>query len=131
MQHGAAEISPSNLYAGSQDFIKSLPAAARKKILYNIVKIEGGVKDCELFKKLSGYSDFWELLTQYDGKQYRLRLFGMRSVIGLWFPLMVSSRKRGKYHQRKLPVQKRYERSITRQDEKYGNIEPLHDGRSA
>ncbi len=59
----------------ARDFIKSLPIAARKKIYYNVVKIEAGVKDCELFKKLDGYSDLWELRTLYNGMQYRLLAF--------------------------------------------------------
>lgn len=59
----------------ARDFIKSLPIAARKKIYYNVVKIEGGVMDCELFKKLDGYSDLWELRSLYNGMQYRLLAF--------------------------------------------------------
>lgn len=36
----------------ARDFLKSLSLPARKKIAYNIRKIQGGVKDVELFKKI-------------------------------------------------------------------------------
>jgi len=57
------------------EFISSLPLAARKKIYYNVLKIEGGIKDSNLFKKLDGNSDLWEFRTLYDGVQYRLLAF--------------------------------------------------------
>ena len=59
----------------ARDFIKSLPIAARKKIYYNVLKIESGVKDSELFKKLDGNHDLWELRTLFEGIQYRLLAF--------------------------------------------------------
>ena len=59
----------------AKDFLKTLPVAARKKIFYNVLKIEGGVKDSELLKKLEGKSDLWELRTLFDGIQYRLLAF--------------------------------------------------------
>lgn len=59
----------------AKDFIKSLPVAARKKIYYNVLKVEGGVNDSELFKKLEGHSNLWELRTLFDGIQYRLLAF--------------------------------------------------------
>lgn len=59
----------------ARDFLKTLPVAARDKILYNVLKIEGGVKNNELLKKLEGGSDLWELRTLYDGIQYRLLAF--------------------------------------------------------
>ena len=52
----------------AKDFLKTLPVAARKKIFYNVLKIEGGVK-------VEGKSDLWELRTLFDGIQYRLLAF--------------------------------------------------------
>lgn len=59
----------------AKDFLNTLPIAARKKIYYNVIKIESGVKDSELLKKLEGKSDLWELRTLYNGIQYRLLAF--------------------------------------------------------
>ena len=59
----------------AKDFLSTLPVVARKKIFYNVLKIEGGVKDSELFKKLEGKSGLWELRTLFDGIQYRLLAF--------------------------------------------------------
>ena len=59
----------------ASDFLKKLPFQARRKIYYNIVKVAGGVKDSELFKKLEGSDDIWEFRTLYDGIQYRLLSF--------------------------------------------------------
>ena len=59
----------------AKEFLKTLPVAARRKIFYNVLKIEGGVKDSELFKKLEGKADLWELRTLFDGIQYRLLAF--------------------------------------------------------
>lgn len=58
----------------ARDFLKHLPAQARKKIYYNIAKVQGGVKDSELFKKLDS-SDIWEFRTLYQGVAYRLFSF--------------------------------------------------------
>ena len=58
-----------------QDFLDTLADAPRDKIMYNIHKVAGGVKDSELFKKLDGNSDFWEFRTLYNGLQYRLLAF--------------------------------------------------------
>lgn len=46
----------------------------QKKITYNIRKVEGGIKDKELFEKLEG-SNIWELRTLFDGAYYRLFSF--------------------------------------------------------
>lgn len=59
----------------ASEFINSLPLAARKKINYNMLKVAGGIKDSELFKKLEGSSDIWEFRTLYGGIQYRLLAF--------------------------------------------------------
>lgn len=55
-------------------FIEALPDKAREKVFYNIRKIQGGVKDKELFKKL-GDTDIWEFRTVYQGMSYRLFAF--------------------------------------------------------
>ena len=46
----------------ARDFISSLPEKAQKKITYNLLKVEGGEMDKELFKKLEN-SEIWELRT--------------------------------------------------------------------
>lgn len=55
-------------------FLKSLPKPARKKIAYNIDKVQGGIRDSELFKKLEN-SEIWEFRTFYDKTAYRLFAF--------------------------------------------------------
>lgn len=55
-------------------FVKSLPLKAREKITYNFKKIEQGIQDRELFKKLDG-TDIWELRTLYYGNCYRMFSF--------------------------------------------------------
>lgn len=56
------------------DFLDNLPEQAREKVLYNIYKVEGGVRSSDLFKKLEG-TDIWEFRTLYNGIQYRLFAF--------------------------------------------------------
>ena len=58
----------------AQEFINALPLSARKKIYYNINKIQVGAIDAEIFKKL-GNTDIWEFRTLYEGKAYRLFAF--------------------------------------------------------
>lgn len=58
----------------ARSFLKSLPLAARKKIAYNIRKVQCGVKDVELFKKMDE-SEIWEFRTLYQGTAYRLFSF--------------------------------------------------------
>ncbi len=55
-------------------FIKSLPSKVQEKITYNYKKIEQGVMDKELFKKLEN-SNIWEFRTLYNGNCYRLFSF--------------------------------------------------------
>ena len=55
-------------------FIKLQPFKAQQKIYYNIFKVEGGVMDKELFKKLEK-SEIWELRTLFNGICYRLFAF--------------------------------------------------------
>ena len=54
-------------------FVRSLPEKAQKKITFNILKVEGGEMDKDLFKKLN--DDIWELRTSYNGMCYRLFAF--------------------------------------------------------
>lgn len=55
-------------------FIKLQPLKAQQKIYYNIFKVEGGVMDKEIFKKLEN-SEIWELRTLFNGICYRLFAF--------------------------------------------------------
>lgn len=56
------------------EFLESLSEQVRDKIFYNIRKVEGGIMNSDLFKKL-GSTDIWEFRTQYNGIQYRLFAF--------------------------------------------------------
>ena len=58
----------------ARDFILSLPEQPKSKIIYNIRKVEGGIINSELFKKLDN-TDIWEFRTLYNGIQYRLFAF--------------------------------------------------------
>ena len=55
-------------------FIRSLPIKVQRKITFNYRKVEEGVMDKELFKKLEG-SNIREFRTLYDGMCYRLFSF--------------------------------------------------------
>ena len=55
-------------------FVRRQPLKAQQKIAYNVRKLESGVLDKELFKKLEG-SDIWELRTSWCGICYRLFAF--------------------------------------------------------
>lgn len=55
-------------------FIHSLPLKVRQKIVYNYNKIENGLIDKELFKKLDD-SEIWEFRTLFNGNCYRLFSF--------------------------------------------------------
>lgn len=56
------------------EFLDSLPDNIKEKVLYNIRKVRGGVKDIRLFKKL-GDTPIWEFRTEYMGIAYRLLAF--------------------------------------------------------
>lgn len=58
----------------ARKFLKTLPLSVREKIYYNIRKVQGGVLDNELFKKLEN-SVIWEFRTRYKGTAYRLFAF--------------------------------------------------------
>ena len=55
-------------------FVNEQPLKAQTKIIYNIRKVEGGVMDKELFKKLEN-SEIWEFRTLFNGVCYRLFAF--------------------------------------------------------
>lgn len=55
-------------------FLETLPVKAYQKIIYNVLKLERGIVDNELFKKLDG-TDIWELRTLFNGIHYRLFAF--------------------------------------------------------
>lgn len=56
------------------EFLNSLPESSRNKILFNIGKVQKGIKDPELFTKL-GDSGIWEFRTFFNGLWYRLFSF--------------------------------------------------------
>lgn len=47
---------------------------ARKKVVYNMLKVENGERNQDLFKKLEG-SEIWEFRTLFNGNSYRLFAF--------------------------------------------------------
>ena len=55
-------------------FIRSLSQKVQEKITYNYLKIEQGIMNSELFKKLEG-TDIWEFRTLFNGNCYRLFSF--------------------------------------------------------
>ncbi len=55
-------------------FVRSLPPKVQEKIVYNYKKIENGLMNKELFKKLDD-SEIWEFRTLYNGNCYRLFSF--------------------------------------------------------
>ena len=56
------------------DFLKEIDSSASKKLTYNIEKVKLGVKDTEVFKKLTG-TNIWEFRTIHCGNCYRLLSF--------------------------------------------------------
>lgn len=56
------------------EFLDLQPDKVREKILYNIRKVRGGIKDTRLFKKL-GDTPIWEFRTEFMGVAYRLLAF--------------------------------------------------------
>lgn len=58
----------------AENFVKAQADKVRKKITFNIGKVEGGVIDKELFEKLAG-TNIWELRTLFNGSYYRLFAF--------------------------------------------------------
>ena len=58
----------------AQDFLDAQPLKAQQKIYYNIFKVEEGVREADIFKKLEN-TDIWEFRTLYNGICYRLFSF--------------------------------------------------------
>ena len=58
----------------ADSFVRQQSLKAQQKIAYNIRKLQSGLMDKELFKKL-GNSEIWELRTLFDGICYRLFAF--------------------------------------------------------
>lgn len=58
----------------AREFISSLSEKIQKKITYNLLNVEGGEIDKELFKKLEN-SEIWEFRTLFNGVCYRLFAF--------------------------------------------------------
>ncbi len=63
-------------------FVKSLPPKVQDKIHFNIRKVETGLADKTVFKKLEGH-ELWEIRTKYFGNTYRLLCFFDRYTGGL------------------------------------------------
>ncbi len=57
----------------ANEFVRSLPEKTKKKVLYNMLRVQRGEIDDELFKKLNDY--IWEFRTLYNGIKYRLFAF--------------------------------------------------------
>lgn len=55
-------------------FVRLQPIKVQQKITYNIQKVEHGVMDKEIFKKLEN-TEIWELRTLFNGICYRLFSF--------------------------------------------------------
>ncbi|EID32735.1 MULTISPECIES: type II toxin-antitoxin system RelE/ParE family toxin [unclassified Prevotella] len=58
----------------AEEFLYSLPVMARRKMMYNIRRIQEGERNKELFKKLEN-SEIWEFRTLYNKLAYRLFAF--------------------------------------------------------
>nr|WP_301185293.1 type II toxin-antitoxin system RelE/ParE family toxin [uncultured Helicobacter sp.] len=69
------EVNKINIFLSDEAkaFVRSLPEKAKKKVTFNIRKVEGGEMDKDLFKKLN--DNIWELRTSYNGMCYRLLAF--------------------------------------------------------
>lgn len=55
-------------------FVRHQPLKAQQKITYNIRRLESGIMDNSLFKKLEN-TEIWELRTLFNGICYRLFAF--------------------------------------------------------
>lgn len=62
------------LSSEAEGFVRLQPLKVQRKITYNIRKLESGIMDKELFKKLEN-SEIWELRTLFSGICYRLFAF--------------------------------------------------------
>lgn len=57
-----------------REFLKLLNPKILSKIYANMQKVQEGVNDKDIFKKLTG-TDFWEFRTHHSGMSYRLIAF--------------------------------------------------------
>ena len=55
-------------------FVRAQARKVQEKITYNLRKVELGIKDSNLFKKIDG-SEIWEFRVLYYGNCYRLFAF--------------------------------------------------------
>lgn len=58
----------------ADSFVRQQPHKAQQKIAYNIRKVQSGLIEKEIFKKLEN-SEIWELRTLFNGICYRLFAF--------------------------------------------------------
>lgn len=58
----------------AKKFLRDIPLKARRKVGYNISKLEEGYLDKEIFEKL-GDTEIWEIRTLFDNVKYRLFAF--------------------------------------------------------
>lgn len=58
----------------ADSFVRQQPHKAQQKIAYNIRKVQSGLMEKEIFKKLEN-SEIWELRTLFNGICYRLFAF--------------------------------------------------------
>ena len=63
----------------AEEFMLSLPEKVQRKITYNLLRIEGGEVNSELFKKLEN-TEIWELRTLFDGICYRMFAFWDKEI---------------------------------------------------
>jgi len=71
------------LLEDAEQFLASLTDKAREKVLSNMRKVAGGVKDSDLFKKLDGAADIWEFRIKYNGIEYRFLAFWDKTINSL------------------------------------------------
>lgn len=58
----------------ANSFVRQQPFKAQQKIAYNIRRVQSGLIEKDVFKKLEN-SDIWELRTLFNGICYRLFAF--------------------------------------------------------
>lgn len=63
------------LLEDAEQFLATLTEKAKEKVLSNMRKVAGGVKDRDLFKKLDGAVDIWEFRIKHNGMEYRFLAF--------------------------------------------------------
>lgn len=56
------------------EFMLNINSAASEKLAYNVRKVRMGIKDKNMFKKLTG-TEIWEFRALHDGNCYRLLSF--------------------------------------------------------